>query len=55
MAKVESFSGIGNVVVSRDVLDILGKKITTIPQGFELQRNVAMIMQARQKMVAGFR
>ncbi len=39
--------------VSRDVLDYLGKKITTIPEGFNLQRQVAMIMQARTKMVAG--
>lgn len=39
--------------VSRDVLAILGKKITTIPEGFTLQRNVSMIMQARVKMMAG--
>ena len=31
----------------------LGKKITQFPEGFKLQRNVAMIMQAREKMTAG--
>lgn len=31
----------------------LGKKICHIPQGFKLQRNVAMVMQAREKMTAG--
>lgn len=39
--------------VAPDVLKMLGMKITTIPEGFSLQRQVAMIMQARIKMVAG--
>src|SRR3990167_8762209 len=39
--------------VSRDVLNMLGKKITFVPENFTLQRNVAMIMQARVKMMAG--
>ena len=39
--------------VSRDVLDLLGKRITFVPEGFTLQRNVGMIMQARAKMMAG--
>jgi 2-oxoglutarate dehydrogenase E1 component len=39
--------------VPRAELLKLGKKITEFPAGFELQRNVAMIMQARQKMTNG--
>ncbi len=31
----------------------LGKKITHFPEGFKLQRNVGMVMQAREKMTAG--
>ncbi len=39
--------------ISPDLLAMLGKKITALPEGFSLQRNVAMIMQARIKMLAG--
>lgn len=39
--------------VSKAKLLALGKKITQLPQGFNLQRNVAMLMQAREKMTAG--
>lgn len=39
--------------VSRDLLTLLGKKITFVPEGFTLQRQVSMIMQARVKMMAG--
>jgi len=39
--------------VSRAVLNLLGQKITFVPAGFSLQRNVAMIMQARMKMMTG--
>ncbi|EKD45208.1 MAG: hypothetical protein ACD_70C00022G0002, partial [uncultured bacterium] len=39
--------------VSRDVLDFLGKRITSVPDNFALQRNVSAIMQARVKMMAG--
>ncbi|EKD77618.1 MAG: hypothetical protein ACD_42C00268G0003 [uncultured bacterium] len=42
-----------NTAVPLSVLQDLGKKVTTIPDGYVLQRNVAMIMQARQKMIAG--
>lgn len=39
--------------VSRAVLDELGVKITTLPEGFTLQRNVNMLITARKKMAAG--
>lgn len=39
--------------VPKEILLELGKKITAIPPGFELQRNVAMVIQAREKMTAG--
>lgn len=39
--------------VPKKTLLELGKKITHMPSGFKLQRNVAMIMQAREKMTAG--
>jgi 2-oxoglutarate dehydrogenase E1 component len=39
--------------VSKSRLLELGKKITQLPKGFKLQRNVSMIMQAREKMTAG--
>lgn len=39
--------------VPREKLDRLGKIISTVPDGFSLQRNVGMIMQARAKMAAG--
>ncbi|MCX7120788.1 MAG: 2-oxoglutarate dehydrogenase E1 component [Gammaproteobacteria bacterium] len=42
-----------NTGVSREVLDFLGKRITAVPEGFTLQRQVSMIMQARVKMMAG--
>ncbi|OGT45460.1 MAG: 2-oxoglutarate dehydrogenase E1 component [Gammaproteobacteria bacterium RIFCSPHIGHO2_12_FULL_38_11] len=42
-----------NTGVPSDVLEFLGKRITSIPEGFTLQRQVAMIMQARVKMMAG--
>ena len=39
--------------VPMDTLNRLGKQITTLPEGFVLQRNVGMIMKARSKMAAG--
>ncbi len=39
--------------VPKKKLQELGKKITQLPQGFQLQRNVAMVIQAREKMTAG--
>lgn len=42
-----------DTAVSKKKLLELGKKITAFPKGFHLQRNVAMIMQAREKMTAG--
>lgn len=39
--------------ISRDVFELLGKKITAVPAGFSLQRQVALIMQARVKMIHG--
>ena len=39
--------------ISRELFDFLGKRITAVPEGFTLQRQVSMIMQARTKMVAG--
>ncbi|MCX7125794.1 MAG: 2-oxoglutarate dehydrogenase E1 component, partial [Gammaproteobacteria bacterium] len=39
--------------VSLYVLQFLGKRITAVPEGFTLQRQVSMIMQARVKMMAG--
>ena len=39
--------------VSRDVLNFLGQRITFVPPGFTLQRQVSMLMQARVKMMAG--
>ena len=39
--------------VSLDVLTALGDKVTQIPQDFNLQRNVAMLMKARRKMYQG--
>lgn len=42
-----------DTTVPRKQLLELGKKITQLPEGFKLQRNVAMLMQAREKMTAG--
>lgn len=39
--------------VSQSEIELLSKKICTIPAGFNLQRNVAMIYQAREKMAQG--
>ncbi len=39
--------------VPKETLIALGKKITQIPEGFKLQRNVSMLIQAREKMTAG--
>ncbi|MCB1827397.1 MAG: 2-oxoglutarate dehydrogenase E1 component, partial [Coxiellaceae bacterium] len=39
--------------VSMDKLHALGDKITQLPEHFELQRNVGMIMAARRKMFEG--
>ena len=39
--------------VPLDLLNVLGKRITFVPEGFSLQRQVGMIMQARVKMMAG--
>lgn len=39
--------------VSLDELQLLGKKITTVPADFVLQRNVNMINQSRIKMMEG--
>jgi 2-oxoglutarate dehydrogenase E1 component len=39
--------------VPKSTLLKLGKKITQLPDNFKLQRNVAMLMQAREKMTAG--
>ncbi len=39
--------------VSMDKLNLLGDKITQIPKGFQLQRNVDMIMKARRHMFEG--
>jgi len=39
--------------VPMDTLNDLGRQITTLPEGFSLQRNVGMIMAARKKMAAG--
>ncbi len=42
-----------DTAVPKKTLLELGKKITQIPDGFKLQRNVAMVVQAREKMTAG--
>ena len=43
----------GATKVSRKKLESLGKKLTTLPEGFTLQRQVGNMMKARQAMVAG--
>jgi 2-oxoglutarate dehydrogenase E1 component len=42
-----------DTAVSMDRLRALGDKVTSIPDGFVLQRNVDMIMKARRKMYEG--
>lgn len=42
-----------DTAVPKAKLLALGKKITQFPEGFTLQRNVGMIMQAREKMTLG--
>ncbi len=39
--------------VSKTILKKLGEKITALPMGFSVQRNVDMILKARDKMTAG--
>ena len=44
---------IGDTSVSKELLVELGRQLTTLPEGFVLQRNVQMIYNARQKMNEG--
>ena len=49
----QTWTAKANTSITREKVESLGKKITTIPEGFVLQRQVAMIMAARVKMIAG--
>jgi 2-oxoglutarate dehydrogenase E1 component len=51
----QSWSTQVDTSVPKEKLLALGKKITEIPAGFKLQRNVATLMQAREKMTLGER
>lgn len=41
--------------VALQILRSLGEKLTVVPSGFELQRQVGLLLKARQEMVAGQR
>lgn len=49
----QSWTAKGVTAISQQDFDFLAQKITTVPEGFNLQRQVGMIMQARSKMAKG--
>ncbi len=49
------WSTLVNTAASKKKIVSLAKKLEALPEGFKLQRNVAMIMEARKKMTQGER